>query len=376
MSIKFNFWPNNDQALLLRACLLQNNEDALIALKKWQTTLDLDRIDAGSYRLLPLVTWRLHELRQQSNIPPIFWGCLRQSWVSSKQMQKTAVAAIKHLNEKGVPALIFKGLMLDLVAYPKHGLRPMLDVDIAIPRSDSAKAWDALVENGWSPSLSRERAIKPYLMALEFTHPSFGNVDLHFNFFHGSLDEGVTSSLWEKARPVQIQDQCCLGLCDTDLLLHVIAHGLRINELPSIRWIPDAVYILRNKKVDWNRFAELSEQLKIRLTIIHGLHFLRDTFHCNIPLWVMKKLQEGIGVLEKIEYKLIRCHEFNRLKIFTTYICLNPGANPIELLARLPKHLQKVWDQPTLMSTFQVFCLKILRATIELIFNNSAGIRK
>lgn len=355
---------------------MQNNEDALIALKKWQTSLDLDRIDAGSYRLLPLVTWRLHELRHQSNIPPIFWGCLRQSWVSSKQMQKTAVAAIKHLNEKGVPALIFKGLMLDLVAYPKHGLRPMLDVDIAIPRSDSAKAWDALVENGWRPSLSRERAINPYLMALEFSHSSYGNVDLHFNFFHGSLDEGVTSILWKNARSVQIHEQYCLGLCDGDLLLQVIAHGLQINELPSIRWIPDAVFILRNKKVDWDRFVELSEQLKIRLTIMHGLNFLRDNFHCTIPTCVLKRLGERHSLLEKIEYKLIRHHKFFRLRIFHAYICLHPDANPLELLTRLPKHLQKVWDQPTLMSTFQVFCLKILRATIELIFNNSAGIRK
>jgi len=47
-------WITKQQRLLLRAALL-SGQDAIHAWENWIANVDIDRIDTGSYRLLPLL---------------------------------------------------------------------------------------------------------------------------------------------------------------------------------------------------------------------------------------------------------------------------------------------------------------------------------
>lgn len=365
-----NFWPNATQTLLLRACLAQDEVIAVAAWKQWQATTNLDSIDAGSYRLLPLLAWRLLALQQDHPLLPRLRGCLRQSWVASQHMQRTAAAAAKVLMDKGIPVLLFKGVALDLLAYPARGLRPMLDVDIAVPRSRANDAWDALVARDWLPSLAREEALRSYVMAVSFKHPGHGEVDLHFSLFHESVDAGLTQRLWDGARPFEVHQQHCLTLGASDLLLHVIAHGCRSDPLPPIRWVADAVWILRGGKMDWERFLALAAQLRIRMVMEHALRYLVHAHHVDVPHQVLEALRGPYGWLERVEYRYARVHGYGALLVLGQYVRLNASSNALQLLARLPAHLQQYWDEPTLAATARTFCVKTGRAAKRAITNS------
>jgi hypothetical protein len=362
-----NFWPDASQTLLLCACLAQDEDAALAAWTQWQAATDLDSIDAGSYRLLPLLAWRLLALKQDHPLMPRLRGCLRQSWVASQHMQRTAARAAKVLADKGVPALLFKGVALDLLAYPARGLRPMLDVDIAVPRSQSDAAWDALLAAGWQPSLPRERALCPHATAVAFKHPGQGEVDLHFALFPESSDAELTQRLWDGARPIDVHQQPCLALGATDLLFQVMAHGLRANPLPPIRWVADAVWILRGGDIDWDRFLALAAQLRCRMVMERALRWLVHAQQVDLPPQVLGALRGPHGWLERIEYRYARVHGLGELVILGQYLRLNAGSNPLQRLTRWPKHLQQHWGEPSLSATARRFFVKGGRAAMRVI---------
>ncbi len=365
-----NFWPDATQTLLLRACLAPDEDTAVAAWKLWQAATNLESIDGGSYRLLPLLAWRLLAFKQDHPLLPRLRGCLRQSWVASQHMQCTAAAAAMALKDKGIPVLLFKGAALDLLAYPARGLRPMLDVDIAVPRARANDAWDALVARDWRPGLAREQALRPYAMAVSFKHSSYGEVDLHFSLFHESADAGLTQSLWDGARPLELCQQHCLTLGAGDLLVHVIAHGCRSDPLPPIRWVADAVWILRGGNIDWERFLALVSQLRIRMVMEHALRYLVNAHQVDVPNHVLGALRGPHVWLERAEYRYARVHGYGALLVLGQFVRLNANSNALQLLARLPAHLQQYWDEPTLAATVRTFCVKSARAAKRAITNS------
>lgn len=356
--------------MLLQACLTQNEEAAIAAWRRWKATASLDRIDAGSYRLLPLVAWRLNKLGLKESLLPLLQGCMKQTWVATQLIHRTAATIARGLKARGIPTLIFKGVALDLQAYPARGLRPMLDLDIAVHRSNSVGAWDTLVQLGWAPGVSRDRVTSRYLMAVEFKHPNFGSVDLHFCFFHESLDSLLTENLWGRAITLKVHGEDCLSLCSSDQLFHVLAHGLRSNPLPPIRWIADSVIIIRSGSIDWERFLYLATYLRCRLTMLHGLAYLVEKFDIDIPSHVIASLQAPYELLERFEFALGRHRGFGTLLILSRYVRLNAGVTLVKLLTGLPRHLQEVWEKPTLTATFAALCVKMARAAKRLIVNS------
>ena len=273
-----------------------------------------------------------------------------------------------------MPSLIFKGVALDLLVYPTGGLRPMLDVDIAVPRSRAGNAWDALVAGGWRPNLSRVQALRPYVMAVNFKHPGNGDIDLHFSLFHEPEDAGLTQRLWDGAQPFEVHQQHCLALGVSDLLLHVIAHGLRGNLLPPIPWVADAVLILRGGKIDWDRFLAQAAQLRCRMVMERALRYLVHAYHVDVPHRVLGALRAPHGWVERVEYRYGRVQVYGVFLFLGQYVRLNAGSNVLQLITRLPAHFQQYWDEPTLAATARTFCVKCGRAARRAVTNRIRGV--
>jgi hypothetical protein len=164
-----------------------------------------------------------------------------------------------------------------------------------------------------------------------------------------------------------------MALCVSDILLHVIAHGLRVNPLPPIRWVADAVLILRGGGVDWDRFLALAAVLRCRLVMERALKYLADTHQVDVPLKVQVALREPHDWLEHIEYRYARVKVYPMSLFLGRYVRLNSGSNILQLLAGLPAFLQRVWDEPTLAATARTFCVKCGRAAKRVISKNMKG---
>jgi hypothetical protein len=95
--------------------------------------------------------------------------------------------------------------------------------------------------------------------------------------------------------------------CATDLLFHVCAHGLQWSWTPQIRWIPDALTVLRSSaEIDWERLLNLAALAEMNVRLHHALGYLRERFEAPVPVTVLGRLQSAGGHWERREYLLLQ----------------------------------------------------------------------
>ena len=119
--------------MLLQAALLDGDR-ASTASRAWCARIDLDLLDAGSLRLLPLL-YRAMTARGES------WthlgrlrGVYRQTWYRNNLLIGRLARLIDALERAGIPTLVLKGVPLALCYYRDTALRPMGDADLLNPR--------------------------------------------------------------------------------------------------------------------------------------------------------------------------------------------------------------------------------------------------
>jgi hypothetical protein len=111
-------WPNPAQRLLLEAALLPG-ERALAAYRRWRAVVDLDDIDPGSYRLLPLLA---HNLAGAADAGlGRARGVLRHTWSRNLTLLASAAGIVTALEDAGIPVMILKGGALAVRCYASLG---------------------------------------------------------------------------------------------------------------------------------------------------------------------------------------------------------------------------------------------------------------
>jgi hypothetical protein len=90
----------------------------------------------------------------------------------------------------------------------------------------------------------------------------------------------------------------------TALLLTVIVHGLRSNPASPIRWVADAIAILRADPaaIDWKELRVFARRHRLGHRLGLGLDYLRTHFDVPIPAEVPERLlAKRQSVIERIE---------------------------------------------------------------------------
>jgi hypothetical protein len=155
--------------------------------------------------------------------------------------------------------------------------------------------------------------------ALNFTHPSGLRLDLHWSFIQEnspSLDERVLKD----SIPLEMSWLCVPN--STDLLLQTCVHGVKYSPVPLIRWMADAMVLL--KDVDWERLICLAQLAHVCRPLFFGLEYLSSQFGAPIPQEIVQKLKSHPSTrLESLEYKF-HSRRFPELASWCRY-CLNQG---------------------------------------------------
>ena len=131
-------------------------------------------------------------------------------------------------------------------------------------------------------------------------------------------------------------------LSPTDQLLHVCGHAARWGEVPAIRWVADAVVILRESPIDWQRFLVHAAQRRFILRMRQMLGYLRQALGVAIPPSVEAELaRQPVSMLERVEYR-VRNREHRLLGELPTYVFNCWRGEPHALLA-FPDYLRDAW---------------------------------
>ena len=320
--VRYMLQPSKKQLELLHACLSSDRR----AWQTWSHDIEFDAIDPASYRLLPLVSRNpvLQDLNE-----PIFEKCkgiYRRTWVSNKFTWAKILSTLNQLLDGGVDELILlKGIAMILHFYRDFGVRVIGDIDILVKKEKVALACAILKSNGWLPNVPRfdvtniEHLKKWH--ALNFTHPSGLCIDLHWSFIQENCPV-LDKSVWDNAR--NSENRHLKVPSPTDLLLQACIHGTKYSPIPLIRWIPDAIALLKTSEIDFERLGDLARKAHICLPISLALRYLAEQFHAPIPQNTLEQLEKApLLKLEKAEYRF-NTLGYLELGAWARY-CLNRG---------------------------------------------------
>jgi hypothetical protein len=102
--------------------------------------------------------------------------------------------------------------------------------------------------------------------------------DLHWYLVPELAVSGWSRGLWDRAQSVTVEGRLFRTLSTEDHLFHALIHGMRVSDVPPLRWIVDVATITdKAAPVDWLRIAENAEQRAIVAPVARGLGFLLDS---------------------------------------------------------------------------------------------------
>jgi len=140
--------PTRDQILLLRASLLSGG-DASAAWKTWRKHINFEDIDAGSYRLMPLVYKNLRRENIEDELLGRLKGIYRHTWSRNQLLFHDAAQVMAAMQDAGISVLVLKGATLANSYYSDAGLRPMADFDFMVPLGELSRAFEVMKACGW-----------------------------------------------------------------------------------------------------------------------------------------------------------------------------------------------------------------------------------
>ncbi|HTU12073.1 MAG TPA: nucleotidyltransferase family protein [Allosphingosinicella sp.] len=304
--IDYHLWPTDEQKLLLRAALAPDRS-ALEAIASWHERVDLGgTVDSGSFRLLPLVHANLEALGCGHPVMAMLAGVRKRAWVEAKLRDRFAIEVLRDFADRGIDTIVTKGLALAHSVFPDPSLRPMSDVDLLVAPASAESAVAGLQALGFK-TLGGRAALPIIGNAVHLHREGGQQIDLHIAPFTDVASVRAQSWIWSAAIPLQVGDVSTLRACDSDMLLHVIVHGLRANPVPPLRWVADAAMIMRRgHDLDWDRVLYNASKLKVALRLRIGLDFLLRDMDLAIPAGVLDRLRgTRPSIFERLEIGMI-----------------------------------------------------------------------
>jgi hypothetical protein len=281
--------PTDEQLLILHAAL-DDPPDALRAWEGWRAIVELDEIDRGSLRLLPMVYRNLGPDSLGEEIAGRLKGAYRLSWTRNQLLFRRATEAIGALEGAGIETMVLKGASLALLSYGDIGIRPMDDVDVLVPLSRTADAIDALSVAGWKADKDDPLGWAQVHHSMGLAGSGGGSVDLHwFALWQPARDE----ELWRASVPLELAGVATRAPCDADQLLLACVHGTPWSRLSPFRWIADAIAVIRHSgdRLDWDRVACEAERRRLTVATAAALAYLGEEFDAPVPPPLVARLR-------------------------------------------------------------------------------------
>lgn len=233
---------------------------------EWAPVLDL--AEAAGVAPLLYAAWRGSQV-----LPATTLARLRSAYIATGSQntlrQRDLARVLEALRAAGVESLLLKGAALVDTIYRNPALRPMVDVDLLVPRDRVAAALAALANCGYAPSRAEVApgALVTYEneIALYGPTPLATPIELHWSlldspYYQERLD---MAWYWQSALPHEVAGQATQVLGPVALLLHLAAHWTLHHPGDALLWQHDiaAVIVTEGPRLDWSELlAQAAEQ--------------------------------------------------------------------------------------------------------------------
>jgi hypothetical protein len=283
----------DDELLLLYAILKINDGQAIEYYKKWLTTTNLDDVEGGSYRLLPLLYKRLSKTGQDLPHLEKIKGIYRQNLYKNSLLFHKFAAILVELKKQEIPVIVLKGIALVAAYYEDTGIRPMSDADFLIREEDVERTLHYFKEQGWQEKNGSwlDKPVK-HIHSLDLISPDHYETDIHWRAFYQCPWDRADEDLWKQTEDVSFKGSKIQILNPTLQILHNCAHGIKWNSISSIRWIVDVLMVMKKRPdaIDWDLLVSEAASRNLGLTMFYALNFLKNEFDAPVPEDVLMNL--------------------------------------------------------------------------------------
>ncbi len=330
----------------MQAALLPG-EAARAAWLRVRASMRSGPLDAPSESLLPLVYRTIAGLDDgDADVEPLKMRYVR-TWSDNLTLYQTVRPLFLALERAGIDAVVLKGLALVARVYGDLGVRPMADVDLLVTPADLDRTIAISADLGWHPRYRLTSGFRRVKHASPFDHATGIACDVHWRVFEEAGDDAADEDLRDHTEFIDFQGARFRVLSPTDQLLHVCGHAARWNEVPAIRWVPDAVTVIRAGPIDWRRLVAHTARRRFILRMRGMLAYLRASLGVAIPASVEAELAAApVSMLERLEHR-VRTREHRLLGELPTYVfnCLRGERQPV---LALPGYLRDAWGLESL----------------------------
>lgn len=333
-------WPTAEQEWVLRFALGSPTD------RRPAGDLDVRRLDDTTRRLLPLLYPKLRDLDVRGPLRDASEQEYRQTASRNAALFDRGRRLVDELQKAGVVTLTLKGAALVARYYGDAGLRPMADMDVAIPIASLFPSIAALHRAGWTPryrlttGFIRTRHAAPFATADGFA------CDLHWRIFAEPTPPGFEDELWTMSSEIDFHGVRTRALSSADQLVHVCLHGARWAPVPAVWWIGDAATIVHAGDVDWNGVVSRAVNARFVLRLREALGYLHDRLDVAIPPTVLDDLRaRRVSAFERLEWRLL-AREHRMLGELPTYWCHHRRSGEgggLQGVLGFPAYLRDAW---------------------------------
>ena len=243
----------------------------------------------GEFRLFPLVA---ENLGPAIDVPRAIWLTEATGWAKarSKRIREAQKLFEPIVAESGIRIVWTKGTALANRVYCRHHLRPSGDLDAICNWNDLPEISKLAAREGWEQKAGkvgtgRERRY----IEKEFGWTLPGNIGIDLSWmprptfvFDNFLIDRIMADAAQTPGPV--------SYAGADwLLIEAIEHGLMANKIWPIRWLVDAIEIIRTNTINWEFILEVALRYKIEAIIFCGLETITK-FYPGVPQNVLDTL--------------------------------------------------------------------------------------
>ena len=291
-------FPSATQELLIRALLAPDDQFSGLWNQWKAVTGNYEDLDHGSLRLFPFAYRKLLRILPEDAWITVCKNAYQTSWLKNSLLLHEAVKVMDVLDGSNIPCMLLKGAAFISLYYGNDiGARSIDDVDMMIPVHRFTEAIGMICNR--YPAYRTHTNID--LFQPDFFHEmslytSSGILDMHCHLLHGYLQNDDWVILSEGAQQVSIQNRKAMTLSSSYHIVHVCAHALGWNGKDGVqlKWILDAVFIIRSGQIDWRVVVDLSQRMRTTLSVGFALRYLSDQAFADIPAWVLDELQDTV----------------------------------------------------------------------------------
>ena len=264
--------PDGNQRRLIELLLASRPDAEMLA--RWADDVDIQALDDGSARLLPALYLKLTAAGIDHPWLPIMRGWYRRTLYRNRLLVHRGLDLVDRLAARGIPCLLLKGASIASLYYRDLGARPMGDVDLLIAEGAARAEVMAILRGDGRTDGRRMRFAGRSLHADTYVDADGFEYDLHWHLLPEIAYAGSTRGLWQRAQPIALEGRVWRTLSAEDHALHGLIHGMRMSDVPPLRWIADIAAISAAPGFDWKRVVAGCSELSVGRPAGEGLCFL------------------------------------------------------------------------------------------------------